>query len=61
MMEIIITYDKVEDITNLVSEMRTCVEVYTLPLVAVTRMNVLRAAGYDPCLTITKEPIVEVN
>ena len=51
-MEIVITYDKVEG---------TCVEIYTLPVVAVARMNVLRAAGYDPCLTITKEPIVEVN
>ena len=60
-MEIVITYDKVEDITNLVSEMRTCVEVYTLPVVAVERFNVLSCAGYEPCMSVAREPIIEVN
>jgi len=43
------------------SNLQTHVEVYTLPVVAVARMKVLHAAGYEPCLTIAKEPIVEVN
>lgn len=60
-MEIVITYEKVEEITNVVSEMRTCVEVYTLPIVAVARMDVLSKAGLEPCLTITQEPIMEVQ
>jgi hypothetical protein len=60
-MEIVITYDKVEEITNVVSEMRTCVEVYTLPIVACARMDVLTKAGIAACLTVTQEPIVEVQ
>jgi hypothetical protein len=60
-MEIIITYETIEDITNVVSDMRTCVEIYTLPIVAVARMDVLSKAGFAPCLTVTRTPIVEVN
>jgi hypothetical protein len=44
-----------------VSEMRTRVEIYTLPIVAVARMDVLSKAGFAPCLTVTRTPIVEVN
>lgn len=57
-MEIVITYDVPEEITNVVSEMRTCVEVYTLPIVACARMDALSKAGITPCLTVTQEPIV---
>lgn len=57
-MEIVITYEKVEDISNVVSEMRTCVEVYTLPIVACARMDALTKAGITPCLTVTRSPIV---
>ena len=60
-MEIVITYDVPEEITNIVSESRTCVEVYTLPIVAVARMDVLTKAGIAACLTVTQSPIIEVQ
>ena len=57
-MEIVITYEKVEEITNVVSEMRTCVEVYTLPIVACARMDALTKAGIAACLTVTQTPVI---
>lgn len=57
-MEIVITYEKSEDVSNLMAETRTCVEIYTLPIVACARMDVLGKAGITPCLTITQEPII---
>jgi len=64
-MEIVITYDKinVEDYIALGGDiertLQTHVEVYTLPIVAVARMDALSKAGIAACLTVTRSPIVE--
>jgi hypothetical protein len=63
--KIVITYTKVEA-TGVFNELPyTCkqayAEIYTLPIVAVARMDVLSKAGFAPCLTVTRTTIVEVN
>jgi hypothetical protein len=66
-MEIIITYSKIEteDYTALGGDVerteKTFVEVYTLPVVAVARMDALRNAGIECTVKSNIAPIVEVR